>query len=97
MKRIVNNLHQYRSKEWVVACRRQDLLNKTPKYLYANCRLCSEHFEDCMFVNPETKNRLNDMAKPSLFNLKNPPPRVGSKRRIIEKKDEAVESEGKFT
>ena len=81
----------------MVACRRQDLLNKTPKYLYANCRLCSEHFEDCMFVNPETINRLNDMAKPSLFKVNNPPPKVGCKRRIIEKKDEAVEFEGKFT
>ena len=44
-----------------------------------------------MFVNPETKNRLNDMAEPSLFNVNNPPPKVGCKRRIIEKQDEAEE------
>ena len=49
-----------------------------------------------MFVNPDTKDRLNDMAKPSLFNLKNPPPKVSCKRCIIEKKDKAVECEGKF-
>ncbi|CAB3997363.1 transposable element P transposase isoform X1 [Paramuricea clavata] len=84
-----------RSKEWVVACRREDLLNKTPKYLYANCKLCSEHFEDCMFVNPTIKNRLNDKAKPSIFNVQNPPPSLGCKRRIITRNNEALPSSGK--
>ena len=84
----------YRSKEWVVACRRADLMNKTAKYLYGNCKLCSEHFENCMFVNPTVKNRLNDKAKPSIFNVQNPPPNLGRKRRIIAR-NEAQPSSGK--
>ena len=83
-----------RSKEWVVACRRQDLLNKTSKYLYVNCRLCSEHFEDCMFVNSTTKNRLTSKARPSIFNIANAPPTIGRKRRLINREVHADGSRG---
>ena len=73
-----------RSKEWVVLSRREDLLKKDVEYLYKNCRICAEHFEDMMFSNP-LKNRLNPQAKPTLFNIPNPPARIGVKRRAIEK------------
>ena len=68
----------------MVLCRRNDLLNKAPEYLYKNCRLCTDHFQDCMFSN-NLKNRLNHEAKPTLFNIPNPPAQVGQKRRLIKK------------
>ena len=71
-----------RSKEWVNLCRRADLMDKTPKYLYNNCKLCSNHFEDCMFYNA-LRNRLKSDAKPTLFEIPNPPPTVSSKRRRL--------------
>ena len=83
-----------RSKEWVVLCRRKDLMNKEAEYLYKNCRKCAEHFEDIMFAN-DLKNRLQPQAKPTLFNVQNAPPTVGSKRRAIQKVAES-HSKGKI-
>ena len=83
-----------RSKEWVVLCRRKDLMNKEAEYLYKNCRMCAEHFEDIMFAN-DLKNRLQPQAKPTLFNVQNAPPTVGSKRRAIQKVAES-HSKGKI-
>ena len=74
----------YRSKEWVNLCRRADLMDKTPKCLNNNCKLCSKHFEDCMFYNA-LRNRLKSDAKPTLFDLPNPPPTVSSKRRRLQR------------
>ena len=86
----------FRSKEWVVLCRREDLMSKDAEYLYKNCRMCAEHFEDMMFAN-DLKNRLSPEAKPTLFSIPNPPPTVGSKRRVIEKvPEEASHSQGKI-
>ena len=28
-------------------------MNKSAEYLHNNCKLCAEHFEDCMFTNHE--------------------------------------------
>ena len=39
----------FRAQEWVVLTRRQDLLKKPAKYLHQNCKLCSVHFEECIF------------------------------------------------
>ena len=61
-----------RSKKWVVNCRREDLDKKDPKYLYNNCKICSEHFEDSMFSG-HLKNRLKNNAVP------NPPKSIGAK------------------
>ena len=72
------------SKEWVVSCRREDLLNKTTKYLYNNCRLCANHFEDVMFLNFQ-KNRLKPDAKPTIFDIPNPPAQIGSKRGKLQR------------
>ena len=74
----------YRSKEWVNLCRRADLMDKTSKYLYNNCKLCSNHFEECMFYN-DLRNRLKSDAKPTLFEIPNPPPAVSSKRRRLQR------------
>lgn len=73
-----------RTNEWVVLCRRQDLLNKTSEYLHKNCKLCADHFEDCMLSN-DKKDRLKNDAKPTLFDIPNPPAKVGQKRRVIQK------------
>ena len=82
-----------RAKEWVVLCRRKDLMNKEAEYLYKNCQMCAEHFED-MFAN-DLKNRLQPQAKPALFNIPNAPPTVVSKRRTIQKAAES-HSKGKI-
>ena len=74
-----------RSKEWVVLSRREDLLKKDAQYLHKNCKICAEHFEDVMFSNP-LKNRLNPQAKPTFFNIPNPPATIGVKQRAIEKR-----------
>ena len=58
--------------------RREDLLNKSPEYLHNNCKLCAHHFESCMFSN-DKGNRLTKCAKPTLFNIPNPPAKVGEK------------------
>ncbi|CAB4032325.1 THAP domain-containing [Paramuricea clavata] len=73
-----------RSKEWVNLCRRLDLMDKTKKYWYNNCKLCSDHFEDCMFYN-DLRNRLKSDAKPTLFEIPNPPPTISSIRRPLQR------------
>lgn len=41
----------FRCGVWIQNCRRQDLKGKEPAYLYANCVLCADHFEDSQFMN----------------------------------------------
>lgn len=89
------NSQSYRSKEWVVSCRRKDLLNKNTKYLYNNCRLCANHFEDGMFLNFK-KNRLKPDAKPTLFDVPNPPAKIGTKRRKLQRNDPLPTPHGKY-
>ena len=62
-------------------------MKKTSKYLYNNCKLCANHFEDCMFKNVE-KNRLKEDAKPTLFDHANPPRKVSQKRRTLKRHTE---------
>ena len=85
----------YRSKEWVLLSRRQDLMDKTPQYLYNNCKLCSNHFEDCIFYN-YLRNRLKSDAKPTLFDIPNPPPKIGLKRRAIQKNTICIAPSGNY-
>ncbi|XP_077275224.1 glycosyltransferase 25 family member isoform X2 [Temnothorax americanus] len=54
-----------RLKQWAVACRREDLLEKTPEQVYSSYRICSDHFEDRMYSN-NLKNCLLPLAKPTL-------------------------------
>jgi hypothetical protein len=85
---------EFRSKKWVVLCRREDFAKKDAEYLYKNVRICAEHFEDIMFRN-DLKHCLNPEAKPTLFGIPNPPPTVGVKRRAIERKT-VSHSQGNF-
>ena len=65
-------------------CRRDDLLGRDPEYLHRNCKICGDHFEDMMFAN-DLKNRLTPNAKPTLFDIPNPPAKLGQKRRTIQR------------
>lgn len=38
-------------------------------------------------MNPTTKNRLGGNAKPTRFDVTNLPPKLGRKRRLIEKRE----------
>jgi hypothetical protein len=67
----------------VVRCRRQDLLRRDSVYLFKNCLLCAKHFEDSQFMNAAEKNKLIWNALPSLFDVKNAPPRLQLSRRQI--------------
>jgi hypothetical protein len=52
-----------------------------PTYLYDNCRLCSDHFEDSQFVDPLLKSRLLSTAVPTKFRVPNPPKTLSSFRK----------------
>lgn len=79
---------QIRSKKWAVNTRRKDLIQKDAEYLYRNVRICSAHFEDEMFVHvTESKKTLKITAIPTLFNIPNPPARIGVKRRLVQSKE----------
>ena len=54
----------------------------TADYLYRNCRLCSAHFEDVMFMNIHDKKSLRHDAVPSLFAVPNPPKPNTTQRRL---------------
>ena len=41
----------FRCRKWVQNTRRADLLDQSADYLYNNCVLCAEHFEDGQFMN----------------------------------------------
>ena len=68
-----------RYRKWVQNTRRDDIRNLPSKKLY-NLELCSNHFEDSQFMNKETKNKLIWNAVPTLFDVKNPPPKVTPSR-----------------
>ncbi|XP_011498485.1 PREDICTED: uncharacterized protein LOC105362697 [Ceratosolen solmsi marchali] len=52
-----------RSKQWVQACERNDLLEKTPIELFNSYRVCAKHFSDSMFLN-DLRNRLQPNSVP---------------------------------
>jgi len=56
----------FSSKLWVLNSGREDLLEKDSTYLYKNCKLCANHFEDSCFRNHK-KNRLHETAVPTIF------------------------------
>lgn len=69
---------------WLVNCRRADLdkfFKSNPMYLYDNCRLCSDHFENSQFLDPLLKHRLISSAVPTIFRVPNPPKRLSSFRK----------------
>ena len=75
-----HNLH--RCPEWVQNCRRADLMTKTPEYLSKNCSICSIHFEpDLLPKFCNQRRRLPRHAKPTLFDVPNPPPHLTITRK----------------
>lgn len=52
-----------RSKQWVKACDRNDLLEKTPIELFNSYRVCAKHFTNSMFLN-DLRNRLQPNSVP---------------------------------
>ena len=70
-----------RCKQWVQNCRREDLLGKSSAYLSKNCFVCAEHFEpQCLPKFKNIRGRLSKGTIPTLFDIPNPPPTIGSKR-----------------
>lgn len=65
-------------------------MKKDAEYLYNNIRICSAHFEDEMFK--PSKKKLIAEAVPTLFDVPNPPPRIGTKRRLLVR-EEPLENE----
>ena len=64
-----------------------DLIHKDAAYLHCNARICSAHFEEEMFASgSKGKKNLKMTAVSTLFNVPNPPARIGVKRRLIERK-----------
>ncbi|CAB0038875.1 unnamed protein product [Trichogramma brassicae] len=60
-----------RSKQWVRACNRNDLLEKTPIELFNSYRVCAKHFTDSMFLN-DLRNRLQPNSVPTHFSQQQP-------------------------
>ncbi|KAE9529736.1 hypothetical protein AGLY_011832 [Aphis glycines] len=58
---------QLRCKQWIENCHTVNLLKKDPAILYKNYRVCGVHFEDNMFLNPSSRNRLTMNAVPTIF------------------------------
>ncbi|KYN27531.1 hypothetical protein ALC57_03080, partial [Trachymyrmex cornetzi] len=54
----------FRSKSWIAACRRNDLLSKTPTELYNYYRVCKLHFTRDIFLYYE-QTRLQPHVIPS--------------------------------
>ena len=57
-------------------------MNRTPEYLSKNCSICSLHFEQQFlpkFCNQ--RRRLSKDAKPTLFDVPNPPPLITATRK----------------
>ncbi|GFO07102.1 52 kda repressor of the inhibitor of the protein kinase [Plakobranchus ocellatus] len=70
-----------RCKKWLINCRRQDLLCKSPRELYTSNVLCAIHFEDSEYTDPHRRNRLKPLkAVPTIFNIPNPPPKFANRR-----------------
>jgi len=64
-----------RCKQSLIKCRCKhldDVFKKDSLYLYENCRLCANHFENSQFRN-EKRNGLKRTAVPTLFAVPHPP------------------------
>jgi len=67
---FVTLLIYYRCKQWMEKCQTEHLLKKDATILYKNYRVCGVHFEDKMFLNPNSRNRLTMNAVPTIFSGK---------------------------
>ena len=87
----------FRCKKWVVNCRLRSLDGLPAEKLHQNYRLCGQHFEDSMFMNPQIKNRLRHDAVPTLFSVPNPPLRVGMQRRKLVRHNTTGKTSGNYS
>lgn len=78
-----------RSKQWVKACDRNDLLEKTPIELFNSYRVCAKHFTNSMFLN-DLRNRLQPNSVP--MQLEPPEELEDLSDEIDKNKDELSES-----
>ena len=56
-------------------------MNKTPEYLSKNCSVCSLHVEQFLPKFYNQRRRLSKDAKPTLFDVPNPPPLITATRK----------------
>ncbi|KAL5246295.1 hypothetical protein ACI65C_013703 [Semiaphis heraclei] len=75
-----------RCKQWMEKCQTENLLKKKTTILYKNYRVCGVHFEDNMFLNPSTRNRLTMNAVPTIFSAE-----ILLKREMEKKSEEEKE------
>ena len=69
----------FRCKKWIQNTRRADLIGKTPRYLYANCVLSTNHFDESQFMNKVAKNRSVWNAVATIFDVHKPPYQISCK------------------
>lgn len=79
----------FRSRKWLINCRRDDIFKKDVNYLYNNVKLCSLHFEENQFVNIE-KKKLVWNAVPTTFNVPNKPLQMAVKRKLPTRNDASI-------
>ena len=72
-------LEFFRSKQWVINLRREDIMSYSIEKLNKQYTVCANHFEDNQFMNPAMKNRLIHNAVPTIFDIPNPPPKLTPK------------------
>ena len=56
-------------------------MSKSVDYCHRNLNLCAEHFEDSAFFSIIKRNRLNQDAIPTKFDVPNPPQPIATKRK----------------
>ena len=74
----------FRSKQWMVNCRRADLDGLTVKRLNSSHRLCANHFEQSQFMNFR-RDSLVFNAVPTIFDVPNPPAILQMKRKLVQR------------
>ncbi len=75
-----------RCKIWIQNVRREDILKKSVKYCHDNLRLCSDHFEDCQFMNAADTKRLVWNAVPHQFQVPNAVKKPKRRKKVARKK-----------
>ena len=74
----------FRSKQWMVNCRRADLDGLTVERLNSSHRLCANHFEQSQFMNFR-RDSLVFNAVPTIFDVPNPPVTLQMKRKLVQR------------
>ena len=75
-------LEFFRSKQWVINLRREDLMSYSTEKLNKQYTVYANHFEDNQFKNPAMKDRLIHNAVPTIFDIPNPPPKPMPKPQL---------------